>query len=295
MKRGAMVTRPSAQTLIVILLIVFFVVGTTWMQVIFSHLRNLEHSIVHTQKALEKLSGVPQRGRSGTHIWTNPLWSENREPTVKHVPEQEPLIKEVPIIKEVIKYITVPGPPAIVYREGVNTTAPPNGLFPFIPIQPMLKSAFERYKRLHADMLAGKIPARVLLYKPGGQLCNILRGTIAALLFALLTDRALLLENSHAWYNNYYDIFEKPGFDIQYDRAVHHKLVAQPTSGLSLDRDWEQLLCGNLTEAFDAPLVRVTAARYFSPFIYRNPLYQKVGTCKPTLINDKYNKIKSNN
>ena len=52
--------------------------------------------------------------------------------------------------------------------------------------------AWTRYKTLHDDIMKRRRPKRLLVYKPGGQLCNILRGTLAAFLFALMTDRALV-------------------------------------------------------------------------------------------------------
>lgn len=51
---------------------------------------------------------------------------------------------------------------------------------------------WSRYKKLHDDIMKRRRPKRLLVYKPGGQLCNILRGTLAAFLFALMTDRALV-------------------------------------------------------------------------------------------------------
>jgi hypothetical protein len=51
---------------------------------------------------------------------------------------------------------------------------------------------WNRYKTLHDDIMKRRRPKRLLVYKPGGQLCNILRGTLAAFLFALMTDRALV-------------------------------------------------------------------------------------------------------
>ena len=44
-----------------------------------------------------------------------------------------------------------------------------------------------------------------------------------------------------------------------------------------MDLHWEQLLCNDLNEMFATDVVVIKGgAKYFSPFIFRNPRYQKV-------------------
>eukprot|EP00959_Pyramimonas_sp_CCMP1952_P283645 5929213-Pyramimonas_sp.AAC.1 len=127
----------NARNLTVLALVVVLVTGSMWLQLIqIQHMRTLEHSVVRTQKAVEKLTSVGE-----------------------------------PRVRERVKYITVPSEPAenaspVVreaeggVRETLAASSVPQGLLPFVPIQPALLHAFERYKRLHADMLVGTKPAQ---------------------------------------------------------------------------------------------------------------------------------------
>ena len=46
---------------------------------------------------------------------------------------------------------------------------------------------------------------------------------------------------------------------------------------LDMDMHWEQLLCDDLSDAFGSDVVVIKGgAKYFSPFLFRNPRYQKL-------------------
>ncbi|KAK3263033.1 hypothetical protein CYMTET_28140, partial [Cymbomonas tetramitiformis] len=143
-----------------------------------------------------------------------------------------------------------------------------------VVVQPALQDAFKRYKKLHAEAMR-KRSGNVLVYQPGGQLCNILRGTLAAFLFALLTDRVLIVHPG-TWYRSFYDVFERPGFDIEFN-AHAHSWVQRHGENLDMDSHWERLLCSDLGHTFKHSTLTISGgAKYFNSFLYRNPHYQDV-------------------
>jgi len=137
------------------------------------------------------------------------------------------------------------------------------------------KSVFLRYinfATIEISKSGEASPPRVVVVRPMGQLCNRLMSITSAFVFALLTRRALLIDDS-GFYASMDDLFEKPGFPwlLNINMVEEGTLLTNPDYG-----DWDHaqhLLCSNYEMTYTTPIVTVSMNQYFVPYIMRNSNY----------------------
>lgn len=121
-------------------------------------------------------------------------------------------------------------------------------------------------------MLRGKVAKRVVFVSPIGQLCNRLMAISSGFIFALLTNRALIVEDS-GFYASFRDLFDPPGFDwLAGSGLSSYHVITNPASGT-----WshtEPLLCKNLSKYYTGDAVTVRTNQFLGPYMYHNPHYE---------------------
>lgn len=87
----------------------------------------------------------------------------------------------------------------------------------FHPVRVEFKIAVEAYIKMHKSAIASRDKnVKYLHFSPSGQLCNRMRGAIAAFTLAFLTDRVFILSDfGYRETRSFYDLFKSPGFDIE--------------------------------------------------------------------------------
>ncbi len=141
-------------------------------------------------------------------------------------------------------------------------------------VKPAFKEAMHRYMRLHKQIMNRDpaIPAKYIVLRPSGQLCNRIRAVVAVFTLAFLTDRAFVVESFGIGQTGYYDLFLDPGFKI-----TDAKNIPRGGSKVQLNGDVksaELFTCSNWTSN-EHQVLRFSGATYINTYLYRNPFFQR--------------------
>ena len=147
-----------------------------------------------------------------------------------------------------------------------------------------LGKVMDRYKAIHKSALTGGYRWRYgdehgvnkfLVYYPTGQLANRLRGLLSAFALALVTDRALLISFRYSYKTTFSDLFQDPGFDIEYNHERHGHLVR--SSPFDPEQDFDMLTCSDLKEGLlgTKHTLVIYSSYYFANAIAVNPYHQQ--------------------
>ena len=153
-----------------------------------------------------------------------------------------------------------------------------------------LNTLVKEYNILHSKILKGILPPRYITYHPNAQMGNRIRGIVSTYLFAIITQRALLIDFSTGPYSNIKltDLFVLPDFDYEY----HGKIIEARNNGPGLkpitkvrlpigqltdDKIWNNnfnhLLCSNYDLIYNYNILTVEGNFYWSTYIEHNPFY----------------------
>ena len=163
--------------------------------------------------------------------------------------------------------------------------------------RPHLKELLLRYTSFHNDALSSPEKARSAQYvvvHPVGQLCNRLVAVVSGFVFALLTKRVLLVDDS-GFYSSFNDLFDQPDFAWLLGQNSPGMAAAQQAINAATGRDeyilqnpeggiWsemEHLLCGEYEKVFARSPTRSTVVsfyvnQYIVPYYFRNPHYHSL-------------------
>eukprot|EP00759_Apiculatamorpha_spiralis_P053605 PhF_6_TR626/c1_g1_i1/m.836/K13681/FUT; xyloglucan fucosyltransferase len=139
------------------------------------------------------------------------------------------------------------------------------------------RSVFLKYMNFASTEMSrkGGPEKRIVVVRPMGQLCNRLMSITSAFLFAILTRRVLLIEDS-GFYASMNDLFETPGFPwlLREEGGAESSgaYITNPDYG-----DWEHtpmLLCEDYEKAYKSPSVTIAMNQYIIPYISKNPHYK---------------------
>lgn len=136
------------------------------------------------------------------------------------------------------------------------------------------RHALAAYAKLHNGMVSSKVPgpARILNCKPSAQMGNRIRFVASCLLFAMVSDRALLVAFKDGYYASLDDLFVSPGFEWEMARAAGSISTAE---GKSLDpKAFETLLCADLGHEGLGDAVTISGNFFFMPYVANNPRYR---------------------
>ena len=148
----------------------------------------------------------------------------------------------------------------------------------------------KEYNILHSMILKGILPPRYIIYHPNAQMGNRIRGIVSAYLFAIITQRALLIDFSTGPYSNIKltDLFILPDFDYEYNKgknieARNNGPGLKPITKFTLpisqtdDKIWNNnfnhLLCSNYDIIYNYNILTVEGNFYWSTYIEHNPFY----------------------
>lgn len=154
------------------------------------------------------------------------------------------------------------------------------------PVRDEFKVAVEEYIAMHRRVVqnvGGELKprekgVRVLQFSPTGQLCNRIRGTIAAFTFAFLTNRVFVLKGfGYRETSSYYQLFRSPGFFIEGPFSgtweQTSRFIDMQVDGGNKIQKVELFTCTDWS-AVDED-ISMTGTDYTTTFLYRNPYLQK--------------------
>jgi len=163
------------------------------------------------------------------------------------------------------------------------------------PVRVEFRDAVAAYIDMHKQAMDVKNTnarkdAKLLIFSPTGQLCNRMRGTVAAFTFAFLTNRVFVLRDfGYRETSSFFDLFESPGFDIEGPKRETEpgkpaepgmpEFAKLPTDFINMNVDGreksqqvEKFLC---TDWGAHPNhIKMTGTDYLSSYLYRNPYLQ---------------------
>eukprot|EP00756_Hemistasia_phaeocysticola_P000008 Hpha_TRINITY_DN10008_c0_g1::TRINITY_DN10008_c0_g1_i2::g.84018::m.84018/K13681/FUT; xyloglucan fucosyltransferase len=143
---------------------------------------------------------------------------------------------------------------------------------PFWKDRPLAARLLRRYQRFHQKSNPRRHHG--VHVRPVGQLCNRLMAIASGFIFALLTRRALTVEDS-GFYASMNDLFLKPGFEwLRRPSASGDGIMIANPYGPPW-RETEPLLCQNLTKAYPSPRqITLSMNQYSAPYLLWNPHYR---------------------
>jgi hypothetical protein len=146
---------------------------------------------------------------------------------------------------------------------------------------PQFAKILRKWQTLNLEMRRGSRPPRFVTVHPVGQLCNRLMAVTSAALFAILTHRGLIVDDS-GFYAQSSDLFEEPGFNWL-DGGAHGggvggvglggHYITNPESGVWVDT--EKLLCLDYAQAYPNAHVEMGINQYLVPYLTNNPHYRE--------------------
>jgi hypothetical protein len=152
----------------------------------------------------------------------------------------------------------------------------------FHPVRAEFKSAVDEYIQMHQRVMTGLTPmedVKILQFTPTGQLCNRMRGTIAAFSLAFLTNRVFILKSfGYRETSSYFELFKSPGFAIEgplpssSDR--NFEFINMGIDDGSDKVDMVQMFTCTDWSKFDGDL-QLSGTDYTTTFLFRNPYLQR--------------------
>jgi hypothetical protein len=129
------------------------------------------------------------------------------------------------------------------------------------------------YAKLHNRIISSKAtgPSHILNCKPSAQMGNRIRFVASCLLFAMVSDRALLVAFKDGYYASLDDLFVSPGFE--WERGAAEGTIGASFGSSLPPKSFEQMLCGDLGADGLGDAVTIDGNFFFMPYVAKNPRY----------------------